>query len=170
MNRKKLYSVFPAYLAALFSHLILLPLAGNLLINAVFILIITLILNRSFKPAFYFKSLGISWGVGFWAVILAVFVNFAFELVPYHTIEPAFLVDVFRRVFRYGGFALGVILIFLVNFFVTFGKALNRARSLKMWQRFVFSIALAALNAPYGIFVTNEWLRMHGYLWFYDVV
>lgn len=170
MKRNRLYSVFPAYLAAIFSHLILLPLAGNLLINAFFILIITLILHRGFKPAFYFKSLGISWGVGLWAVVLAVFVNFIFEFVPYYRIEPAYLVDVFRRAFQYGGFALGVMLIFSVNFFVTFGKALNRSKPLKIWQRLVFSIALAALNAPYGIFVTNEWLRAHGYVWFYDVV
>ena len=173
-NGIKLY--LPMYLSVLFSKLIFIPLIGNLIIDAVFILCLSFLLYKRFNCGFFFKSFGFSYLVGFAGVLIAVVVAFLQEFIPIFvrleelTAEQIHFLNYF---FIALGFAIGTALIFCVNFFLNFG-VMNKLRpwrkTLKIWQRLLISILLTLLNAPYAILIVrNQWLIEQGYNAFYNV-
>ena len=168
-NSYKLFSVFPMYLGVLFSSFILIPLFGNLFINAIISLFITLTLYKKFCVGFYFKTFVISWNVGF----IAVLISFFQELINKSSFRNYQVYNI-NKCFIIVGFIIGTIFIFLMNFFVNFGNFMNRIKpwrkTLKVWQRILFSACFTLLNAPYLILVIRcEWLKGIGFNGFYNV-
>lgn len=161
------------YLGVLFSSFILIPLFGNLFINAIISLFITLTLYKKFCVGFYFKTFVISWNVGFIAVIISVLISFFQELINKSSFRNYQVYNI-NKCFIIVGFIIGTIFIFLMNFFVNFGNFMNRIKpwrkTLKVWQRILFSACFTLLNAPYLILVIRcEWLKGIGFNGFYNV-
>lgn len=170
-----LYSVFPMYLAVIFSGLVFIPLVLNLVIDAIFTLVITFMFYKRFHSGFFLETLGISYLAGIIGVVAAVSTALLMEFYPKYLID----VDDYQQInafylgFLIFSFVIGTVAIFCINFFVNYGvmnKKKPWRKALKLWQRLVISISIALLNAPYAIlFVRDEWLEAHGYLSFYNV-
>ena len=72
---------FPTYLALLLSRLNLVPLLGNLIINSLFLLLMSKIICKRFDKKFFFIKLGISYHFALYAAILAVIISFLSEII-----------------------------------------------------------------------------------------
>lgn len=170
----KLYNVFPMYLAVIFSKLILIPIVGNLVIDSVITLVITLMFFKRFHVSFFFKTLGVSYLTGMAGAIMSVLsALILLELIPLYSFFVEEQINSVRNLFLFISFLIGTVWIFCVNFFVNFG-VMNRLKpwkkALKLWQRLIPSLTFTLLNAPYALLlVRNEWLREQGYQWFYNI-
>ena len=72
---------FPVYLALLFSKLFLVPLIGNLIINALFLFIVTKLICKRFDKKFFFVKLGVSYRVALYASIVSVVVSYLSDVI-----------------------------------------------------------------------------------------
>lgn len=174
--KNNIIHVFPMYLSVLFSKLIFIPLIGNLIIDAVFILCLSFLLYKRFNCGFFFKSFGFSYLVGFASAVIAVGVAFLQEFIPlFVRLEQltAEQIHFWHYFFIVLGFAIGAIWIFCLNFFLNFGvmnKIKPWRKTLKLWQKLIISTILTLLNAPYAILIVrNQWLIEQGYKAFYNV-
>lgn len=172
----KLYSYFPAYLAIIMTPLGLIPLIGNLIANSIVAFLITLIICKQKKLIAFLKTAGFSYLVALTGLVLAIFICLQSENKPegYYSAENLMLrasrteeeALAESAVFVYLGFIISTIAIFIGHFFLTFGKWICREIHYKMWQRICFSLILTILNAPYLVFVSNDFLISLGYTYF----
>lgn len=65
------------------------------------------------------------------------------------------------------GFILSTIAIFCGHFFLTFGKKICKDVKINRNKKLIFSSVLTVLNAPYLLFVTNDFLILLGYTEYY---
>lgn len=110
---------FPTYLALLLSRLNLVPLLGNLIINSLFLLLMSFIIIKRFDKKFFFIKLGISYHFALYSSILAVIVSFLSEIIRRENIINYSNYDTFSGLGGITGFKPD----FLNSFFDCFGSS-----------------------------------------------
>ena len=148
-NKKKdvkLYNaLFPFWMLLLFPQVWLIVLPGNFLIDSIVLIISMFALKMTEKKRFYKRHIFQIWGFGMLSDIIGaaymVLLMWAFEVGSmgdelYLTI-PALIIS--------------AILIFVLNYFVTFRKS-DKALRLKL------ALTFAIVTAPYTFLVPSSWL------------
>ena len=178
-KNNRLHSYFPTYLAILLTPLGFIPLVGYLVVNAVVLLIITLILLKQDRLKSFIKVTSVSYGVAMLSMLIGLFICFMPELKPpsYYSLDNIYErtldsseIDDLASCMKFigVGFIVSVLLLLAGHFFLTFGKKLFKQYGYKLWQRFAFALILTLLNAPYLFFISNSALINLGYNDFYE--
>lgn len=175
-NKVRLNSYFPAYFAIIMTPLGLIPLVGNLVVNSIATLIIILILSKRNKIKAFLKTAGFSYAVALIGLVLAFGICMKSEIKPVDYYSAENLLKMASKTeeealaesaaFVYAGFVIGTIAIFWGHFFLTFGKWICKEIHYKTWQRICFSLLFTVFNAPYLIFISNDFLKSLGYTQF----
>lgn len=176
----RLNGPFPAYFAIVMTPLGLIPLIGNLVANAIAVFIIILIISKQDKFKAFLKTAGISYAVALAGLGLAIYICLSCENKPEGYYSADNLLKMASKteeealaesaLFVYIGFIISTIAIFIGHFFLTFSKWLCKEIHYKTWQRICFSLILTVLNAPYLVFVSNDFLVSLGYTQFYPTM
>ncbi len=174
-NQFKLYNYFPAFLAIIFTPFGFIPLFGNFILNVVFILVILLI-SHHLTLKHLVKNTFLSYLIAMCGLILGLLICNIGQSAPFDfqnaSIEEmrAFArtykeEDAMLRstIFIYIGFIISTIAIFLGHIFLTFGKRTRDILYHKISQRIVYSVILTIFNAPYLLFISNDFLESIGY-------
>lgn len=170
----KLYNYFPAFLAIIFTPFGFIPLFGNFFLNAIFILVI--LLSHQFTFKHLVKNTFLSYLIAMCGLFLGLIICMKGQSAPFD-FQNASLEEMrtFARtyeekdamlqstIFIYIGFIISVIAIFVGHIFLTFGKRTRDILYHKTWQRIVYSIILTIINAPYLLFISNDFLESIGY-------
>lgn len=174
-NQYKLYNYFPAFLAIVFTPFGFIPLFGNLIANAIVIMIL-LIIGKQLKPGHLIKNTLLSYAVAMAGLTIGLIICMKGQAAPFD-FQNASIEEIseFAKVYKeedammqstiimYVGFFISTIAIFIGHLFITFGKRTRGILYRKTWQRFVFSAVLTVLNAPYLLFISNDFLESLGY-------
>ena len=174
-NQYKLYNYFPAFLAIVFTPFGFIPLFGNLIANAIVIMIL-LIIGKQLKPGHLIKNTLLSYAVAMAGLTIGLIICMMgqsapvdyrnmdiyeeIEFISHYSEEDAMMQS---TIIMYVGFFIITIAIFIGHLFITFGKRTRDILYRKTWQRFVFSAVLTVLNAPYLLFISNDFLESLGY-------
>lgn len=173
-----LYLSVPAYFAILLTPLGFIPVIGNMIINFIFLFIISWIVNKQIFLKQVLQRTAVSYGVAMAST--AVGFSFCFGSETMKPDDFYSLENVQRMAGRYTeevrldeirtfvicGFIVSVILLLVGHFLLTFRKKAQN-KQFSTIQRIVFTIVLTVFNAPYLFFISVDYLRSLGYTHFY---
>ena len=145
-KQTKLYNVlFPVWMLMLFPQMWLIVLPGNFLIDSLVLVIAMYILKMAEKRAFYKQNILKIFLFG----LLSDFIGAAYLFVMAFCFEVGRMGD--EWYLTVPGILISAVCIFLLNYFVTFGKTDNATR-LRL------SIVFAVVTAPYTFLIPTSWL------------
>ena len=145
MKEIKLYNVlFPLWMLLMFPTMWLIVLPGNFLIDSIVLLILMKVLNICEKKEFYKKNILKIYLIGLLADAVGavlLFITVVTEVWQYE----------YELYFSLVAMVISAILIFLLNYYITFSKCEKR---IKMKLALTFAI----VTAPYTFLVPTSWL------------
>lgn len=142
----KLYNVlFPVWMLMLFPQMWLIVLPGNFLIDSLVLIASMYILKIGEKRDFYKRSVLKIFLFG----LLADFVGAVYMFVMAYCLELGVMGD--EWYLTVPGILISMVCIFLLNYFVTFGKA-DKVLRLRL------ALIFAVITAPYTFLIPTSWL------------
>ena len=145
-NDIKLYNVlFPFWMLLLFPQAWAIVLPGNFIIDSIVLIISMFALNMTEKKRFYKRHIFQIWGFG----MLSDIIGAAYMFLLMWAFEVGSMGD--ELYLTIPALIISAILIFVLNYFVTFRKS-DKVLRLKL------ALTFAIVTAPYTFLIPSSWL------------
>ena len=145
-NDIKLYNVlFPFWMLLLFPQMWAIVLPGNFIIDSIVLIISIFALKMTEKKQFYKRHIFQIWGFG----MLSDIIGAAYMFLLMWAFEVGNMGD--ELYLTIPALIISAILIFVLNYFVTFRKS-DKALRLKL------ALTFAIVTAPYTFLIPSSWL------------
>ncbi len=145
-NDIKLYNVlFPFWMLLLFPQMWAIVLPGNFIIDSIVLIISMFALKMTEKKRFYKRHIFQIWGIG----MLSDIIGAAYMFLLMWAFEVGSMGD--ELYLTIPALIISAILIFVLNYFVTFRKS-DKALRLKL------ALTFAIVTAPYTFLIPSSWL------------